>query len=179
MRCCTCTTHILQGSIAFFATKMYHTNGNRRPKSYSGILNYEWDREDRPYHQSLARSQSADEFAYYPDPDEETRVPDYQYYSLSNYSSVALPSTPCFGSIKRASSSDSFEYPFQANYDPRIINQSPTNAQSMHANQQSKCRQLPCRTFISTGSCPYGDRCVFLHDPSIVSKPIYIRSKVW
>lgn len=26
-----------------------------------------------------------------------------------------------------------------------------------------KCRQLPCRTFISTGSCPYGDRCVFLH----------------
>lgn len=45
-------------------------------------------------------------------------------------------------------------------------------------NIQSKCRQLPCRTFISTGSCPYGDRCVFLHDPSIVSKPVYIRSKV-
>lgn len=41
-----------------------------------------------------------------------------------------------------------------------------------------KCRQLPCRTFISTGSCPYGDRCVFLHDLSIVSRPIYIRSKV-
>jgi len=40
-----------------------------------------------------------------------------------------------------------------------------------------KCRQLPCRTFISTGSCPYGDRCVFLHDLSIVSRPIYIRSK--
>lgn len=42
-----------------------------------------------------------------------------------------------------------------------------------------KCRQLPCRTFISTGSCPYGDRCVFLHDPSIVSKPVYIKSKVF
>lgn len=41
-----------------------------------------------------------------------------------------------------------------------------------------KCRQLPCRTFISTGSCPYGDRCVFLHDLGIVSRPIYIRSKV-
>lgn len=41
-----------------------------------------------------------------------------------------------------------------------------------------KCRQLPCRTFISTGSCPYGDRCVFLHDPSIVSKPVYIKTKV-
>ena len=43
---------------------------------------------------------------------------------------------------------------------------------------QTKCRQLPCRTFISTGSCPYGERCVFLHDLSIVSRPIYIRSKV-
>lgn len=41
-----------------------------------------------------------------------------------------------------------------------------------------KCRQLPCRTFISAGSCPYGDRCVFLHDMSIVSKPVYIKSKV-
>lgn len=51
-----------------------------------------------------------------------------------------------------------------------------------NAQQQTgtafKCRQLPCRTFVSTGSCPYGDRCVFLHDPSIVSKPVYIKSKV-
>ena len=48
----------------------------------------------------------------------------------------------------------------------------------IHTNTIGKCRQLPCRTFISTGSCPYGDRCVFLHDPSVVSKPIYIKSKV-
>lgn len=47
-----------------------------------------------------------------------------------------------------------------------------------NSSHQSKCRQLPCRTFISTGSCPYGDRCVFLHDPRIMSKPIYIRCKV-
>jgi len=40
-----------------------------------------------------------------------------------------------------------------------------------------KCRQLPCRTFISTGSCPYGDRCVFLHCAEIMSKPIYIKTK--
>ena len=45
-------------------------------------------------------------------------------------------------------------------------------------NHVFKCRQLPCKTFISTGSCPYGDRCVFLHDPSIVSKPVYIKTKV-
>lgn len=38
-----------------------------------------------------------------------------------------------------------------------------------------KCRLLPCRTFISTGSCCYGDRCVFLHDQSIVSKPVFVK----
>ena len=32
-----------------------------------------------------------------------------------------------------------------------------------------KYRQLPCRTFISTGHCPYKDRCVYLHCPSIRS----------
>lgn len=41
-----------------------------------------------------------------------------------------------------------------------------------------KCRQLPCRTFVSTGSCPYGDRCVFLHDISIMSKPVFIKIRV-
>lgn len=48
---------------------------------------------------------------------------------------------------------------------------------SHHPPQQFKCRQLPCRTFISTGSCPYGDRCVFLHDACIVAKPVYIKTK--
>lgn len=42
----------------------------------------------------------------------------------------------------------------------------------------NKCRQLPCRTFVSTGSCPYGDRCVFLHDPCILSKSIFIKIRV-
>jgi len=32
-----------------------------------------------------------------------------------------------------------------------------------------KFRQLPCRTFIATGHCPYKDRCVYLHCPSIKS----------
>ena len=31
----------------------------------------------------------------------------------------------------------------------------------------SKFRLLPCRTFISTGTCPYHDKCVFLHDPRV------------
>lgn len=48
----------------------------------------------------------------------------------------------------------------------------------IHITQAQKCRQLPCRTFISTGCCPYGDKCVFLHDLSIVSKPIFSKNKV-
>jgi hypothetical protein len=38
-----------------------------------------------------------------------------------------------------------------------------------------KCRLLPCRTFISTGSCCYGDRCVFLHDQGVIAKPVYVK----
>lgn len=48
---------------------------------------------------------------------------------------------------------------------------------SNHTQHAFKCRQLPCRTFISTGACPYGDRCVFLHDPCIMSKPVFVKSK--
>ena len=33
----------------------------------------------------------------------------------------------------------------------------------------NKYRQLPCRTFLATGHCPYKDRCVYLHCPSIRS----------
>lgn len=157
---------------------MFHTTGNRRPMSFTGISSYDWEHDDRTYHQGLTSSHSVDEFAYYPDPDEETRVSEYHYHSSTNYSRPTPQSVPSYNSLTRASSADSLDYPFQANYDPRNINQAPMNGQSLYANQQSKCRQLPCRTFISTGSCPYGDRCVFLHDPSIVSKPIYIRSKV-
>jgi hypothetical protein len=33
----------------------------------------------------------------------------------------------------------------------------------------SKYRQLPCRTFIAIGCCPYKDRCMYLHCLSIRS----------
>jgi len=33
-----------------------------------------------------------------------------------------------------------------------------------------KFRQLPCRTFISVGTCPYRERCVYLHDPRIICR---------
>eukprot|EP00602_Paraphysomonas_sp_CaronLab_P009589 CAMPEP_0185019194 /NCGR_PEP_ID=MMETSP1103-20130426/1820_1 /TAXON_ID=36769 /ORGANISM="Paraphysomonas bandaiensis, Strain Caron Lab Isolate" /LENGTH=430 /DNA_ID=CAMNT_0027549381 /DNA_START=65 /DNA_END=1357 /DNA_ORIENTATION=- len=31
-----------------------------------------------------------------------------------------------------------------------------------------KTRQLPCKTFISVGCCPYRDRCVYIHDPRLM-----------
>ena len=36
-------------------------------------------------------------------------------------------------------------------------------------NSGSKFRQLPCRTFLSIGNCPYRERCVYLHDPRLAS----------
>jgi hypothetical protein len=45
------------------------------------------------------------------------------------------------------------------------------------ASSMQKCRQLPCRTWISTGSCPYGDRCVFIHDPRVIAKPPLSKGK--
>ena len=86
-----------------------------------------------------------------------------------------------------SSSSDKFarmEPSPSLSYMSENIGKTPSNDSADYLNDPRnqnhvfKCRQLPCRTFISTGSCPYGDRCVFLHDPSIVSKPVYIRTKV-
>ncbi len=34
-------------------------------------------------------------------------------------------------------------------------------------------RQLPCKTFIATGSCPYYQRCVFIHDPRLEIYPAF------
>lgn len=33
-------------------------------------------------------------------------------------------------------------------------------------SNSNKYRQLPCKTFITVGTCPYRDRCVYLHDVS-------------
>ena len=40
---------------------------------------------------------------------------------------------------------------------------------SSHDHIESS-RQLPCRTFVSSGACPYRERCVYLHDPRLVHK---------
>jgi len=47
----------------------------------------------------------------------------------------------------------------------------------LYSNKHTPMRQLPCRTFLSCGACPYKDKCVFLHDYRLEGKPLneYIR----
>lgn len=41
---------------------------------------------------------------------------------------------------------------------------------SMLVHDDYKYRQLPCRTFVSVGTCPYRERCVYLHDPRCICR---------
>eukprot|EP01038_Epipyxis_sp_PR26KG_P008127 gene8127-11005_t len=45
----------------------------------------------------------------------------------------------------------------------------PRSVSEACLDSSSKFRQLPCRTFVSVGSCPYRERCVYLHDPRITN----------
>jgi len=131
----------------------------------------------RPYHQGHLghHNPPIEEYKYYHEADVEDNVSP-KYRQQTNGYHQASSGMSSYGSLTRESSVDSMDFQFPT-YDPRTAIPSAAG-QNPYANSQSKCRQLPCRTFISCGSCPYGDRCVFLHDPSIVSKPIYVRSKV-
>ena len=117
------------------------------------------------------------EYYYNTDTDRETEdLSSTEFHSLNkhHYSKANQ-----FGVLSSDSSDSGYDvYSNQSTY---YDNRNPSYTSSTIPNQNHivKCRQLPCRTFISTGSCPYGDRCVFLHDMSIVSKPVYIRSKVY
>ena len=39
-----------------------------------------------------------------------------------------------------------------------------------------KFRRMLCFTYASTGACPYGDKCVFLHDPRLANSGFKVRS---
>jgi len=45
----------------------------------------------------------------------------------------------------------------------------PRSAFEAVHDESTKFRQLPCRTHISVGVCPYREKCVFLHDPRCCS----------
>ena len=42
--------------------------------------------------------------------------------------------------------------------------------QQVQMSDENKYRQLPCKTFVCVGTCPYRDRCVYLHDPRLIYK---------
>lgn len=46
----------------------------------------------------------------------------------------------------------------------------PRSSSEQINDSTPKFRQLPCRTFISVGTCPYRERCVYLHDPRIICR---------
>eukprot|EP00401_Gymnodinium_catenatum_P078712 CAMPEP_0117483218 /NCGR_PEP_ID=MMETSP0784-20121206/13824_1 /TAXON_ID=39447 /ORGANISM="" /LENGTH=321 /DNA_ID=CAMNT_0005277743 /DNA_START=13 /DNA_END=978 /DNA_ORIENTATION=- len=46
----------------------------------------------------------------------------------------------------------------------------PRSASEALFDSTTKFRQLPCRTFISVGTCPYRERCVYLHDPRCICR---------
>eukprot|EP01038_Epipyxis_sp_PR26KG_P014192 gene14192-19044_t len=61
-----------------------------------------------------------------------------------------------------------------------------SKSEQLFGNQKIKIRQLPCRTFISTGNCPYGSRCAYLHvmwcsnhyiQSSVISKAVKTKNK--
>ena len=37
-----------------------------------------------------------------------------------------------------------------------------------------KYRRMICQTFVFNGQCPYGDRCVFLHDPRVAGQHPFV-----
>ena len=56
---------------------------------------------------------------------------------------------------------------------PQGLPRSSTEAaQFLGMDTGPKFRQLPCRTFLSSGSCPYIERCVYLHDPRLASSDV-------
>ena len=54
----------------------------------------------------------------------------------------------------------------------------PPNAKLLSAALAAPpMRQLPCKTWLATGSCGYGGRCVFLHDKRCAAVPVPIITK--
>lgn len=68
-----------------------------------------------------------------------------------------------FGGMSPGSSGMSYTSQGRTRKMSRVNSQESFNNLSVN----DKFRLLPCRTFISTGCCPYHDKCVFLHDPRV------------
>lgn len=132
--------------------------------------------DDFDYTSSYPYNLNNNEYYYNTDTDRETEdlsSTEFPFLSKRNYSKAQ------YGVLSSDSSDSGYDvYNQNSYYEKGNSTYNSSSSVPNNQNQVVKCRQLPCRTFISTGSCPYADRCVFLHDMSIVSKPVYIRSKV-
>ena len=64
---------------------------------------------------------------------------------------------------------NTFQKHFQSHCSPIAPSSRPLSM-AAEADEESKFRQLPCRTFIAVGTCPFRDRCVYLHDPRLLCK---------
>ena len=92
-------------------------------------------------------------------------------FSSGNVCRAASPSFAKRGhspSLRSRSQSPNFESPIARSKAEQAQFDALTEG-GIAKNSGGKFRQLPCRTFIATGHCPYKDRCVYLHCPSIRS----------
>jgi hypothetical protein len=103
---------------------------------------------------------------------------EYQFKLLRQYSSAEQKDNYLFNNTYQ----NKFRIqPLNSGIDPNFtgptLNMIDINTSDFSVSPQSelssftnnKFRLLPCRTFISSGTCPYNDKCVFLHDPRIGS----------
>lgn len=116
-------------------------------------------RKARPYTLQRFPSYNSVDDAYH----EDVRYP---YYDHSNYYGYENYDNQSFNSSNMALNRN------------RKMSRSNSHESFNNTQVSDKFRLLPCRTFISTGTCPYGDKCVFLHDPRVTSTKTWIRGKV-
>jgi hypothetical protein len=65
----------------------------------------------------------------------------------------------------------------------KSLSEPRSNAKNLYPNlpsfgtskmPQEKYRRLPCKTFICVGSCPYRDRCCYVHDSRIARFDVFV-----
>lgn len=91
-------------------------------------------------------------------------LPNLPYYKPSFTSNNSGTRSP--NHITDGTSSPPYENYAATRLGGGVINNLPSNTTAelrlgatAFNNGPNKCRQLPCRTFICTGSCPYSERC--------------------
>eukprot|EP01038_Epipyxis_sp_PR26KG_P016679 gene16679-22812_t len=93
---------------------------------------------------------------------------DFNLYKDKNAHFCSITHVPSPQRVADRYESFSPPIPSNSNFSNSTGN-SVSSGDKYHENT-NKFRQLPCRAFISMGTCPYRERCVYLHDPRITSR---------